>query len=495
MKYELSLKQKQKLILTPQLYQAINILQLNLLELRNLINKELMENPLLEVNQVVNPEAENVIQKEDSDNKIENQDKEAEENNFKDWLSYLEEKDYQPFLEKSISKKENTFENFVHYGESLQDYLLIQLGTTVNNNIDYKIGEYLIGNIDDNGYLTISLEDISYDLNVKIDKIEEILLLIQSFDPPGVGARNLEECLLIQAKYLGINNVYIEKIIKDHLNDLARKAYQKIAKDLEISVSEIQSLADIIKNNFDPKPGRGIGNLKETKYVIPDLTLRREECGRYRLLLNEDYLPQIRINPLYKRYLYLDNIKFPEDIKELVGRKDISGHETKDTIEYIKEKLQSARSLIKGIEQRKKTVYQIAEILIDYQKDFLNKGILYIKPLSLKEVADKLGINESTVSRAIHNKIIQTPRGVFKMKFFFSKGVNTKEGDIVSTDRVRRLIKEFIEKENPLKPWSDQKLTELLSKKEKIKISRRTVTKYREMLKIPSSNKRKRFEI
>ena len=157
--------------------------------------------------------------------------------------------------------------------------------------------------------------------------------------------------------------------------------------------------------------------------------------------------------------------------------------------------MQSARSLIKGIEQRKKTVYQIAEILIDYQKDFLNKGILYIKPLSLKEVADKLGINESTVSRAIHNKIIQTPRGVFKMKFFFSKGVNTKEGDIVSTDKVRRLIKEFIEKENPLKPWSDQKLTELLSKKEKIKISRRTVTKYREMLKIPSSNKRKRFEI
>ncbi len=495
MKYEQLLRQKQKLILTPQLYQAINILQLNLVELRNLIDIELVENPLLEISEETSSMTEKINQEENTNTQAEEPDKSREEDNIDDWLSYLKEKDYQPSLGRPISEKENTYENFIYYKESLQDYLLTQLGTAINNDTDYKIGEYLIGNIDDNGYLTISLDDISLDLNIKRDRIEEILFLIQSFDPSGVGARNLEECLLIQAKYLDIDDVKIEKVIKNHLQDLARKFYKKIAKDLKISVFEVQSLADIIKRTFDPKPGREIGDSKAVKYIVPDLIVMKKEENEYTVVLNDAYLPQIRINSQYKKFLDINSSNSPFGVERLAKRRNISDHEIKDTIKYIKEKLNSGKSLIKGIEQRKRTVYRIAEILVDYQKNFLDKGILHLKPLTLKEVADKLSIHESTVSRAIHNKIIQTPRGFLKMKFFFSKGVDTKKGDIVSTDKVKRLIKEYIDNENCLKPWSDQKLADLLSKKKRINISRRTVTKYREILKIPSSNLRKRFSI
>ena len=495
MKYELSLRQKQKLILTPQLYQAINILQLNLVELRNLIDKELVENPLLEINQETSSMAEKVNQEENSNSKTEEPDKSKERDNFTDWLSYLKEKDYQPYsLNRSRLEKENLYENFIYYKESLQDYLLTQLGTATNNDTDYKLGEYLIGNIDDNGYLTIGLDGISRDLNIKRDKIEEILSLIQSFDPPGVGARNLEECLLIQAKYLDIDDVKIEKIIKNHLQDLAQKSYKKIAKDLKISVFEVQSLADIIKRTFDPKPGREIGDSEAVKYIVPDIIIRKVG-GEYRVVMNDTYLPQIKVSSQYVRLLDVNSDNSSAGIERLDKRKNISDHEIKDTIKYIEEKLNSAKSLIRGIEQRKRTIYRIAEILVGYQKIFLDKGILYIKPLTLKEVAGKLSIHESTVSRAIHNKIIQTPRGFLKMKFFFSKGVDTKGGDIVSTDKVKSIIKEYIDNEDCFKPWSDQKLVDLLSKKKGINISRRTVTKYREVLKIPSSNLRKRFEI
>ena len=391
-------------------------------------------------------------------------------------------------------EKENRYENFIYYKESLQDYLLIQLGTAISGDIDYKIGEYLIGNIDDNGYLTISLDDISLDLNIKRNKIEKMLSLIQSFDPPGVGARSLEECLLLQAKYLSINDVLIEKIIKNHLNNLARKSYLKIAKDLQISVSKVQSLADVIKKSFDPKPGRGVGDLKEVKYILPDLIIMRKTGGGYRVISNDIFLPQVKINTHYKKILKTCNNVSPYNEGKLIKKRSISDHKTKDAKEYIEKKLNSAKWLITGIEQRKRTIYRIAETLVEYQKDFLDKGILFIKPLTLREVADRLDIHESTVSRAIHNKIVQTPRGLLRMKFLFSKGVDKKSGDTVSTDKVKKLIKEYINNENCLKPLSDQKLTDLLSESGGINISRRTVAKYREILKIPSSNLRKRFE-
>jgi len=495
MKPELLLTQKQKLILTPQLYQAINILQLNLVELKDLIDEELIDNPLLEVKQEAGSITEKVNQEENALTQTEESNERREENKFDDWLNYLKEKDYRPLPNRPVAEKENRYENFIYYRESLQDYLLIQLGTAVSSDIDYKIGEYIIGNIDDNGYLAIGLDDISLDLNIKRDKIEKILSLIKSFDPPGVGARSLEECLLLQAKYLNINDVLIEKIIKNHLNNLARKSYLKIAKDLQISVSEVQSLADVIKKSFDPKPGRRVGDLKEVKYILPDLIIMRKTGGGYRVILNDNYLPQIKINSRYKTILEADNNISPYSEGKLIKKGSTSDHEIKDTKKYVEEKLNSAKWLIKGIEQRKKTIYRIAETLVEYQKDFLDKGILYIKPLTLREVADRLDIHESTVSRAIHNKMVQTPRGLLKMKFFFSKGVDKKSGETVSTDKVKKLIKEYVNNENCFKPWSDQKLTDLLSEKGGVNISRRTVAKYREILKIPSSNLRKRFGI
>jgi len=495
MKPELSLTQKQKLILTPQLYQAINILQLNLVELKDLIDEELVDNPLLEVKQETGSITEKVNQEENALTQTEESNERREENNFDDWLSYFKEKDYRPLPNRSVVEKENRDENFIYYRESLQDYLLIQLGTAVSSDIDYKIGEYLIGSIDDNGYLTVGLDDISLDLNIKRDKIKKILSLIQSFDPPGVGARNLQECLLIQIKYLDINNIKIEKIIKYHLQDLARKSFKKIAKDLKISVSEVQSLADVIKNSFDPKPGRRVGNFKEVKYILPDLVIIRKMGGGYRVILNDSYLPQIEINPRYKTILEAGNNISPYDKRKLIKKGSISDHEIKDAKKYVEEKLNSAKWLIKGIEQRKKTIYRIAETLIEYQKSFLDKGILYIKPLTLRKLAGRLEIHESTVSRAIHNKMVQTPRGLLKMKFFFSKGVDKKSGGTISTDKIKKLIKEYVNNENCLKPSSDQKLADLLSEKGGVNISRRTVAKYREILKIPSSNLRKRFSI
>jgi len=495
MKPELSLTQKQKLVLTPQLYQAINILQLNVIELKNLINEELINNPLLEIIQETGSITEKANQEENALNQTEESNERREENNFDNWLSYLKEKEYRPLSDRPIAGGENKYENFIYYKESLQDYLLVQLGTAVSNDINYKIGEYLIGNIDDNGYLTIGLDDVSLDLNIKIDKIEKILSLIQSFDPPGVGARSLEECLLLQAKYLSINDIRVEKIIKKHLNNLARKSYLKIAKDLQISISEVQSLADIIKKSFDPKPGRGLGELRGVKYILPDLVIMRKIGGGYRVILNDIYLPQIKVNIHYRKILETSNNISPYNEGKLIKKGSISDRKAKDTKKYIEEKLNAAKWLIKGIEQRKRTIYRIAETLIEYQKDFLDKGILFIKPLTLREVADRLNIHESTVSRAIHNKIVQTPRGLLKMKFLFSKGVEKKSGEIVSTDKVKKLIKEYVNNENCLKPWSDQKLADLLSEKGGINVSRRTVAKYREILKIPSSNLRKRFSI
>lgn len=495
MKPELSLTQKQKLILTPQLYQAINILQLNLVELKVLIDEELVDNPLLEVKQETDSITEKVNQEENTLTQTEEPNERREENNFDDWLSYLKEKDYRPLPNRPVAEKENRYENIIYYKESLQDYLLVQLGTAVSSDIDYKIGEYIIGNIDDNGYLTVGLDDISLDLNIKRDKTKKILSLIQSFDPPGVGTRNLKECLLIQIKYLGISDIKIEKIIKYHLQDLARKSLKKIAKDLKISVSVVQFLADVIKNSLDPKPGRRVGNSKEIKYILPDLVIMRKMGGGYRVILNDSYLPQIEINHYYKRILEAGN-SIPLYGKGKLDKKgSVSDHKTKDTKKYVEGKLNSAKWLIKGIEQRKKTIYRIAETLVEYQKDFLDKGILFIKPLTLGEVADRLDIHESTVSRAIHNKIVQTPRGLLKVKFLFSKGVDKKSGETVSTDKVKKLIKEYIDNENCLKPWSDQKLVDLLSEKGGVNISRRTVAKYREISKIPSSNLRKRFEI
>ena len=495
MKPELSLTQKQKLVLTPQLYQAINILQLNVIELKNLINEELINNHLLEIIQETGSITEKANQEENALNQTEESNERREENNFDNWLSYLKEKEYRPLSDRPIAGEENKFENFIYYKESLQDYLLVQLGTAVSNDINYKIGEYLIGNIDDNGYLSIGLDDVSLDLNIKINKIEKILSLIQSFDPPGVGARSLEECLLLQAKYLSINDIRVEKIIKKHLNNLARKSYLKIAKDLQISISEVQSLADIIKKSFDPKPGRGLGDLQGVKYILPDLVIMRKIGGGYRVILNDIYLPQIKVNIHYRKILETSNNISPYNEGKLIKKESISDRKTKDTKKYIEEKLIAAKWLIKGIEQRKRTIYRIAETLIEYQKDFLDKGILFIKPLTLREVADRLNIHESTVSRAIHNKIVQTPRGLLKMKFLFSKGVEKKSGEIVSTDKVKKLIKEYVNNENCLKPWSDQKLADLLSEKGGINVSRRTVAKYREILKIPSSNLRKRFSI
>ena len=494
MKHELSLKQKQKLILTPQLYQAIHILQLNIVELRNLINKELIENPLLELNSIKNKEPVEFKKEDENSSTVKNeQNKNQEQENISDLLSYLGEKEFSSSSIKSNINSESKLENILSYKESLQDYLLLQLRTEIHNTLDCKIGEYIIGNIDENGYLKISLALISRDINIDEGRILEILRLIQKFDPPGVGARNLEECLLIQERLLGFNNKKLRKIITHFLPDLAKKSFRKIAKDLDVSIVEIQKMADFIKKNFDPKPGRQIPSLTETKYIIPDLIVKKRENGEYVIMENDSYFPRIRINYQYKRILDRDNESFLMNKNRPIKKKNDLRQDSKKTKEYIEEKINSAKLLMRSIEQRRKTIYRIAETLINYQRDFLDKGILFIKPLTLKEVAYKLDIHESTVSRAIHNKHIQTSRGLIKMKYLFSKGIeNASENDIAS-DKIKKMIKNLVETENLLHPWSDQKIVDLLYLKSKIIIARRTVAKYRKSLNILPYNLRKRY--
>jgi len=495
MKYEITLKQKQKLILTPQLYQSIQILQLNLAELNTLINQELIENPLLETNPLKNKESENFSKDNENIPIINHQSKNQEKIELGELLSYLREKEYSYYSIKTGSDTDDKYENILSYRESLQNHLLSQLGTSTINLLELRIGEYIIGNIDENGYLHISPEIISTDLNIHKDKVNKVLKLIQSFDPPGVGARNLKECLLIQEQILGYDNPNLRKIINDFLPELAKNSFKKIARELKISFKEIQTLSDIIKKNFDPKPGRQIACNGENKYIVPDLVLRKSENGEYVLLQNDSYLPRLKINYQYKKMLDQDIDSFYVRKNRFIKKKGSSGNHKREEIKkYIEEKIKSATLLVKGIEQRKKTIYRIALSLVDYQKDFLDKGILFLRPLKMKEMAEKLEIHESTVSRAIHNKYIQTPRGLIQMKYFFSKGIDNIGESNVSTEKVKKMIKKTIETENLLHPWNDQKIAELLYAKLGITIARRTVAKYRNALNILPYNLRKRYQ-
>jgi len=495
MKHELILKQKQKLILTPQLYQSINILQLNIVELRNVINQELIENPLLEIAQPKKIETESDQREYENDNDVEDKNVPQEKINLIDCLSYLKEKEYVAHSSKQHDYRKDGLERILSYRISLQDYLLNQLRLTTKNALDYKIGEYIIGNIDENGYLKLSLEIVSKEINIEEDRIYKILQLIQSFDPPGVGARSLEECLLIQEKQLEYHDINLQEIIKKYLPDLANKSYQRIAKELDLSVTEIQKLADAIKKNFDPKPGRKMSSLNEIKYTIPDLVIRKKTNGEYRIIQNDTFLPRIKINHMYKNILDRGNDSVFLHEKRLSDQRKNIDRKIKDTKEYIENKINSAKYLINGIEHRKQTINRIIETLIDYQRDFLDKGILFIKPLTLKDVADRLNIHESTVSRAIHGKYIQTPRGLVKIKFFFSKRIEDNNTESISATKIKKMIKTLIQTENHCQPWSDQKIADLLYLKENINIARRTVTKYRKTLKILPSKFRKRFNM
>ena len=364
-----------------------------------------------------------------------------------------------------------SFDQYTSKEETLQDYLLLQLTFSDLKDRDKKIGRYLVEGIDDNGYLTVDTDQTAAAFGVKACTVERILKVIQGFEPVGVGARSLEECLLIQLEAKGFKDESLDYVIKNHLNDLAENKIQYIAKSIGLTVLQVQAMADLIRT-LDPKPGMAYSSGEQIRYVVPDVIIEKEDDG-YEIVTNDSTIPSLKVSSYYMNLV--KNNKDDEDLQK-----------------YLNDKYNSALWLIKSIEQRKRTIFKVSEAVMKLQTEFLEKGEKYLKPMTLKQIADAVGVHESTVSRSINGKFIQTPRGVYEIKYFFSSGVGSGSGEGLSSNSIKTFIKEIIDGEDPKKPCSDQDMVEILSEKG-IEISRRTVAKYRESMNILSSSKRRRY--
>ena len=453
--YELTIEQNQKLMLTPELIQAIQILQFNIQELNEYIQNELLENPLLET----------VTEKEDT---------ESEDIDIDQLMEVVSDSNYNS---KSIEQwdsgdsDEFSFERFVSFKYSLIEHLLSQLQFSGLPEDEAEIGRFLIHNIDDNGYLTISVDKVAEIMDRCPQQVKRALQMIQTFDPPGVGARNLKESLCIQLRKKDKLNDITKAVLIDHLENLASNKMACIAKSLGTTTEEIQEIADLIKT-LEPKPGRGYDSDQTVKYVMPDIVVESQGSG-YGVRSYDGGMPELMVSSYY------ENIKGEADNDPELNK-------------YLNERINSALWLIKSIEQRKQTIQKVAKAIVSYQSEYFDKGEKYLKPLTLKQIADEVGVHESTVSRAINGKYMQTNRGVLEMKYFFTSGVLSDEGAGISSNSVKSMIKEIVDNENPKKPYSDQAIAEMLGK-DGLVISRRTVAKYRDNMGIGSSSQRKRF--
>ncbi len=467
--YDLTIEQSQKLTMTPELIQAIQILQFNSQELETFVQDELMQNPVLEYDSTAEDRREQEVSKSESMDK-----KEAEEADF-DLREKVKEAEYDDISYRQWEhRKENdepTFEQFVSKEETLEDYLLLQLTFSKLKGNDMKIGRYMVESIDENGYLTVELSQVAKTFKVSEAHVEKILDVIQTFEPAGVGARTLEECLIIQLASKGLLEDSVEYIILHHLTDIGENKLGKVSKETGLTVAQVQMITDLIRT-LEPKPGRRFSSGESVKYVVPDVIVEKVD-GEYQIVTNETTIPRLMVSSYYMSFA-----------KRATEDAELS--------KYLNEKYNSALWLIKSIEQRRQTIYNVVAAVVEHQKEFLDKGPKYLKTLTLKQVAEALNIHESTVSRSINGKYMQTPRGVFEIKYFFSSGVTGGSGEGMSSNSIKTFIKEIVESEDPKKPYSDQDMVEILSQKG-IEISRRTVAKYREGMNILSSSKRRRY--
>ena len=459
--YGLNVEQVQKLVMTPELRQAITILQLPALELGHYIEQQLQENPFLEIREE-EPELVSTAQ--------ETADRGEKKEYDSDWEDYFQDSSDLGFVQWEEEKQVFPFDNIASNPPSLADHLLFQLHLATGDERLRVIGEYLIGNIDEQGYLRVSLEEVASGVGASLDEVERALALIHTFDPPGVGARSLQECLLIQVEQAGIQDDLLVKVINNHLEDLAKGKVGRMSQVLGVSVQEIQRVADVIKT-LEPKPGRMYGTTGTVRHIVPDVTL--EKVGNdYVIIINDAFLPRLAVNSAY--------------------RSALSKESDLETRNFVENKLNAAVWLIRSIEQRRLTLYKVASCLVELQRDFLDYGVKYLKPLNLKKVAEMIGLHESTVSRATANKYVQTPQGVFEMKFFFSSGLAGKDGRKTSAESVKKMLEELIAGENPKNPLNDQQIAEYFQR-QGVRISRRTVAKYRGELGIPPIRQRIRY--
>jgi RNA polymerase sigma-54 factor len=469
------LKLTQQLIMTPQLQMAIKLLQLSRLELMETIRTELEENPALEEipegssADQLGDQAENIATEASAEKEVTIEEKLQEDI---DWSNYLDEYNTPGRVHFEAEDKDTPrFESFIARKESLNDHLLWQFIMTKPGMEEERIASLIIGNLNKDGYLDVSPEEVAEMSGSPLEKIEEILSLMQTFDPIGVCARDLRECLLIQAKHLGFEDTIVTDIISDHLQHLEKKNYKAICKALKKSMDEVVSAINVIKS-LEPKPGRQFSD-DTPQYINPDIYVYKLD-NDFVILLNDDGMPKLRVNSFYKN--------------SISRGKKISG----DAEDYIQDKMRSAAWLIKSIHQRQKTIYRVMESILKFQRDFFENGIAYLKPMVLRDVAQDIGMHESTISRVTTNKYAFTPQGIFELKYFFNSSIRRAHGGAIASASVQDKIRQIILSEDPKKPYSDDKIAQLL-KKDEIHIARRTVAKYREMLRVLPSNKRKQI--
>lgn len=466
LEYNVTIEQNQKLVMTQELVQAIKILQFNAQELDTYVNEQLLANPVLEHDESTNSEPDEI-----------SSEKENEKNDLAETLDeYLWDRELDDISYRQgdygKDEEEHSYEQYVSSEVTLPEHLMFQLQFTCKDENDRHTGRFIIESLDENGYLTCSAEEIAEAAGVGKEDVERLLKVIRTFDPPGVGAENLGQCLLIQLDALGMNSDAMKKMLGEHIDDLAANRLQAIAKDLGMKVSKVQEMSDIIRC-LNPRPGRAFAqDHEETGYIVPDVKVEKID-DEYVVSLNEGNVPSLKVSSYYRRVL----TQSEKDSK---------------VSEYLSEKLNSAVWLIRSIEQRKATILNVARSIVKFQKDFFDKGEKHLRTLTLHDIAEDAGMHESTVSRSVNGKYLQCSRGVYELKYFFSAGVHSAEGQDMSSVSIKKYIKEIIEGEDPHSPYSDQKLVNMLNEKG-IQLSRRTVAKYRDEMGIPSSSKRKRY--
>ncbi|MDR1701728.1 MAG: RNA polymerase factor sigma-54 [Sporomusaceae bacterium] len=473
MKHSLKLETSQKLIITPELCQAIAILQMSSQELTDVLEKELGENPVLEIGGEDGPAEHSMEENYDYKTSAANLNK----INYEDWAEYFAGgTPLNKTGDFAWDKSKNTPDIFTAKPVTLHEHLEFQFHLTNPSQEDIIIGEFLIGSIDDNGYLTTTVEEAGEVLKKSAEKVTNVLLNIQTFDPPGVGARSLKECLKIQLAQIKIfpswRLYYLGKeIIENYLEQVGAGKLKLVAEKLSATVQEVQRSVDLIRG-FEPKPGRAFNNSKPS-YIQSDVIIEKTHDGDFQVSINEKNIPLISINSYYR---------------QIIQNTDVEA----DAKKFIEGKLNSAVHLMKSIEQRRKTLINVTETIVKLQKEFFERGFKYLQPMVMKQVADAIGIHESTVSRAVANKYAATAHGLLPLNFFFSAALQGADGTTVSASRIKRDILELVAAENTKEPLSDSELSDILTQNG-AHISRRTVAKYRKELSIPASYLRKRY--
>lgn len=454
--FDLNLVQSQKLILTPQVKQALEILRMNGQELIEYIEEQLEINPVLEV---------------DDENELTEQEEYALEDEGDDW------EEARGSIVGKGTQDEDSFKEISDFTVdkssvrlSLKEHLRFQLNTSMLSERMRLIGEYIIDNIDENGYLTIGLTEIASFLNIPVRETAKVLGVLQKFDPPGICARSLKECLLIQLDQMDNVDENVYRVVEYYLDNLAENKITAVAKSTGLSVGKVAEIFEFIKT-LEPKPGREFYCDDEVKYIVPDCMVKKIK-NKFEVLINEEVLPILNISSYYRKVVN-------EDIN-IEARK------------FIQSRIDSGLWLIKCIEQRKNTIRKIAETIVEKQSDFFEKGKNYIKPLTMKEVARIVGMHESTVSRAVNSKYLQCSWGVFELRYFFTAKISTCSGKEISNDNIKEKLKSIIKHEDKKAPFNDSQITELL-KQEGIEISRRTIAKYRAEIGIPTVSKRRKY--